>query len=144
MTKYLADKSALARRHVAPVQDALVPLMDRGLVHICGVTELEVLFPARNMQERSRMKQQIDATLVLAHEPVDLRIRAAEIQEALAEKGQRRAAPIPDLIAAATARATGMTVLHDDDDFDTIASFTEQPTRRVVLPEPCDGETETR
>jgi predicted nucleic acid-binding protein len=132
VTQYLVDKSALARLHLPSVKDALIPLMDRGLVSICGVTELELLFSARNIQERSRMKQQIDASLVPTREPDDLWTLAAEIQEALTEKGQRRAASIPDLLVAATARATGLTVLHYDNDFDTIASFTEQPTRWVV------------
>ena len=132
VTQYLADKSALARLHLQPVKEVLVPLMDRGLVSICGVTELELLYSARNMQERSRMKQQIDASFVSVHEPTGLWTLAAEIQEALTEKGQHRAASIPDLVVATIARANGLTVLHYDNDFDTIASFTEQPTRWVV------------
>jgi len=106
--------------------------MDRGLVSICAVTELELLFSARNIQERSRVKLQVDASFVLVREPDDLWTSASEIQEALTEKGQRRAASIPDLIVAATARAAGLTVLHYDNDFDTIAAFTEQPTQWVV------------
>lgn len=132
VTEYLADKSALARLHLAPVRDVLVPLMERGLVSICGVTELELLYSARNIQERARMKQQIDASLDLVHEPDDIWARASEIQEALTEKGQHRAASVPDLVVAAVARASGLTVLHYDHDFDTIAAFTEQPTHWVV------------
>ncbi|WP_323747806.1 PIN domain nuclease [Catenulispora rubra] len=132
MTGYLADKSALARLHIPSVADAIVPLMERGLVSICGVTELELLFSARNIQERSRMKQQIEDSLVRAQEPDDLWAQASEVQEALTEKGQHRAASIPDLVVAVTARASRLTVLHYDNDFDTIAAFTEQPTRWVV------------
>lgn len=132
VTQYLADKSALARLHLPPVSEVLVPLMERGLISICGVTELELLYSARNIQERSRMKQQIDASFNLVREPDDLWMMASEIQEALTEKGQHRAASIPDLIVAATARAAGLTVLHYDNDFDTIAAFTEQPTRWVL------------
>ena len=132
VTEYLADKSALARLHLPPVRDVLVPLMERGLVSICGVTALELLFSARDIQERSRMKQQIDASLDPVREPDDLWSLASEIQEALTEKGQHRAASIPDLVVAATARAVGLTVLHYDNDFDTIAAFTEQSTHWVV------------
>lgn len=132
VTEYLVDKSALARLHLQPVKDVLVPLMERGLVSICGVTELELLYSARNIQERSRMKQQIDASLDPVREPDDLWARALEIQDALTEKGQHRAASIPDLIVAATAQAAGLSVLHYDNDFETIASFTEQRTRWVV------------
>jgi predicted nucleic acid-binding protein len=77
VTEYLANKSAIAR----------LPLMDRGLVSICGVTELELLFSARNIQERSRMKQQIDATLNAIHDPDHLWKQASESQGALTEKG---------------------------------------------------------
>ena len=132
VTEYLADKSALARLHLPPVRDVLVPIMDRGLVSICGVTELELLYSARNIQERSRMKQQLEASLDPVHEPDDLWARASKIQEALTEKGQHRAASIPDLVVAATAQAAGLILLHYDNDFETIASFTEQPTRWVV------------
>ncbi len=31
VTRFLADKSALARLHLPPVREVLVPLMERGL-----------------------------------------------------------------------------------------------------------------
>jgi predicted nucleic acid-binding protein len=132
VTRYLADKSALARLHLPPVSEVLVPLMERGLVSICGVTELELLYSARNIQERGRMKQQIDASLDFVLEPDGLWTTASKIQEALTEKGQHRAASIPDLLVAATASAAGLSVLHYDNDFDTIAAFTGQPTHWVL------------
>jgi predicted nucleic acid-binding protein len=66
--------------------------------------------------------------------PEDVWEQAAEIQEALTGQAQQRSASIPDLIVAATARARGLEVLHYDRDFDTIARFTEQPTRWIVPP----------
>ena len=132
LTGYLADKSALARLHMPPVRDVLVPLMERGLVWICGVTELEMLYSARNFDERARMRDQLEASLNRATEPANVWDLAAEIQEALTEKGQHRSASIADLIVAATARASRLTVLHYDNDFDTIGAFTEQPTEWVV------------
>lgn len=134
VTRFLADKSAIARLHLPPVRDALAPLMERGLVSICGVTELELLYSARNIQERHQMKQQILASLDPLREPDDVWEIASEIQEALTEKGRHRAASIPDLVVAATARATRLTILHYDNDFETIATFTEQPTKWVVPP----------
>lgn len=132
LTGFLADKSALARLHLPAVRDALVPLMERGLISICGVTELEMLYSARNIDERARMRAQLEASLNRVVEPENLWARAAEIQEALTEKGQHRSASVADLIVAATARAARLTVLHYDNDFDTIAAFTEQPTQWVV------------
>jgi predicted nucleic acid-binding protein len=132
MTRYLADKSALARLHLPAVREELEPLMMRALVGICGVTELEMLYSARNIQERARMKEQLEASLDRIDTPEDIWEQASKIQEALTEQAQHRSASIPDLLVAATARAHGLELLHYDRDFDTIARFTEQPTRWIV------------
>ena len=134
LTRYLADKSALARLHLPAVREELEPLIARALVGICGVTELEMLYSARNIQERARMREQLEASLDRVDTPDDIWERAAEIQEALTEQAQHRSASIPDLIVAATARAHGLEVLHYDRDFDTIARFTDQPARWIVAP----------
>ena len=57
--------------------------------------------------------------------------RAIDVQELLAGRGRHRL-PIPDLIIAAAAETTGMTVLHYDADFDTIAAVTHQDVEWVV------------
>ena len=134
LTRYLADKSALARLHLPAVREQLEPLIMRALVGICGVTELEMLYSARNIQERARMKEQLEASLDFVETPADIWEQAAEIQDALTEQAQHRSASIPGLIVAATARARGLEILHYDRDFDTIARFTEQPARWIVPP----------
>jgi predicted nucleic acid-binding protein len=132
VTRYLADKSALARLHLTPVREVLVPLMDRGLVAICGPTELEMLFSVRNLADRQRAKAQLDAALGWVDTPDDLWRSASELQEALTAKGQHRSAGVADLTIAVTAEAHRLTVLHYDHDFDTIAEHTGQPTEWVV------------
>ena len=134
VARYLVDKSALARLHLTAVREELEPLMIRALVGICGVTELEMLYSARNIQERARMKEQLEASLDRIDIPKDIWEQAAEIQETLTEQAQHRSASIPDLIVAATASARGLEILHYDRDFDTIARFTEQPARWIVPP----------
>jgi predicted nucleic acid-binding protein len=134
VTRYLADKSALARLHLPAVREELEPLMVRALVGICGVTELEMLYSARNIQERARMKEQLEASMDQIDIPGNIWEQAAEIQEALTEQAQHRSASIPDLIIAATARAHGLEILHYDRDFETIARYTEQPARWIVPP----------
>jgi predicted nucleic acid-binding protein len=134
VTAYLADKSALARLHLPAVQEVLVPLMDRGLVSMCGVTQAEMLYSARNPDDRRRLRSQLASALCWAETPHDLWTRVDELQEALTEKAQHRSASVPDLIVAATAEASGLTVLHYDGDFDTIAACTGQPVRWVVDP----------
>jgi predicted nucleic acid-binding protein len=44
----------------------------RAQVGICGVTELEMLYSARNIQERARMKEQLEASLDLIDTPEDI------------------------------------------------------------------------
>jgi hypothetical protein len=134
LTRYLADKSALARLHLPAVREELEPLITRALVGICAVTELEMLYSARNIQERARMKEQLEASLDRVDIPENIWEQAADIQEALTEQAQHRSASIPDLIVAATANARGLEILHYDRDFDTIARFTEQPARWIVPP----------
>jgi predicted nucleic acid-binding protein len=134
VTRYLADKSALARLHLPAVREELEPLITRALVGICGVTKLEMLFSARSIQERSRMKEQLEASMDRVDTPEDIWDQAAEILEALTEQAQHRSASIPDLIVAATARVRDLEILHYDRDFDTIARFTEQPVRWIVPP----------
>jgi len=59
--------------------------------------------------------------------------RAMAVQASLAERGQHRAASIPDLLVAAAAEMAHLTVLHVDKDFDLIADVTGQPVERLVV-----------
>ena len=58
--------------------------------------------------------------------------RAVEVQVALAERSQHRAASIPDLLIAATAQLAQLTVLHLDNDFELIADVTGQSVERIT------------
>jgi len=51
----------------------------------------------------------------------------------LADRGQHRAPSIPDLIIAATAELTGLTILHLDKDFEVIARVTGQSVERLSM-----------
>jgi predicted nucleic acid-binding protein len=57
--------------------------------------------------------------------------RALEVQMLLADRGQHRAPSIPDLLIAATAEKTGLTVLAADKDFNLIAAITGQPVQTL-------------
>ena len=59
--------------------------------------------------------------------------RALEVQLMLAERGQHRAASIPDLLIASCAERAGLTVLHMDKDFELIADVTGQPVERLNI-----------
>lgn len=135
MTSWLIDKSALVR--LARSQDAeeWATRIERGLVRICTVTRLEVGFSARSASD---LRFAYDRP-PLARMPVEyltpaIEDRAVEIQAALAERGQHRAASIPDLLIAATAELAQLTVLHHDKGFDLIADITSQPVERLAAP----------
>lgn len=58
--------------------------------------------------------------------------RALDVQRLLMARGQHRAPGIPDLVIAATAELSGLTVLHLDKDFELIAGLTGQPMERLA------------
>lgn len=59
--------------------------------------------------------------------------RALEVQAALADAGHHRAPSVADLLVAAVAELSGLTVLHLDKDFELIADVTGQPVERLRL-----------
>jgi predicted nucleic acid-binding protein len=59
--------------------------------------------------------------------------RAVAVQAEVADRGQHRAASIPDLLVAATAEVAQLTILHVDKDFELIADITGQPVERLNL-----------
>jgi predicted nucleic acid-binding protein len=129
--RYLADKSALARMRDPSVMKRLGPLIEAGEVATCALVDLEVLFSVRSHEEHVRTRTRRG----LAYEHVPLTDatfeRAMDVQSELARTGQHRI-PIPDLVIAAAAESAGLTVLHYDSDFETIAECTEQSTEWVV------------
>lgn len=131
MTRWLVDKSVLARAAKPRVAKVLVPRIEAGLVGIALVTELESGYSARSTLHHDEV-----VTLTARLIPVLMPVRAEQIarqtQRQLIERGQHRAVAVPDLLVAATAQAAGMTVLHYDGDFDLIAAITGQPTEWVV------------
>jgi predicted nucleic acid-binding protein len=129
---HLVDNSVIARAHKPPVAATFEPKVLAGLIASCSITDLEHLFSARSGEEHRARRGDIALRFVLV--PLDQATldRAVEVQGLLADKGQHRAASIPDLVVAAAAERAGLTVLHYDADFDLIATVTGQPTEWVV------------
>ena len=130
-TRYLIDNSALMRYGNSIVAEVLNPLIVRGLVGVCVVTELEAGYSARSATDYDDMQGLLRELL-----PVQLSTRAEQwarvIQERLVHAGQHRAVSVADILLAATAYVEGLTVLHYDGDFDFIAEVTGQPAEWVV------------
>lgn len=134
MTSWLIDKSAIARLHLASNATEWASRIERGLVRICTVTRLEVGYSARSARDhRSLLAEPPLASMPVEYLTPRIEDRAVELQSVLAERGLHRAPSIPDLIVAATAELSELTVLHLDKDFELIAEFTGQLVERLVI-----------
>lgn len=134
VSPWLIDKSALVRLSSTADADEWASRIDRGLVRISTVTLLELGYSARSAA---------DHRLLLGGPPISsipveyltpkIEDRALELQFALAERGHHRAPSIPDLLIAATAELSELTVLHMDKDFELIAELTGQRLQRLEM-----------
>jgi len=114
-----------------PVRRRLQPIIESGEGATCSIIDLEVLFSVRSFEEHHRTRQR--RALAYARVPMTEPVfeRAMDVQAELARSGRHRL-PIPDLLIAAAAESAGLTVLHYDGDYDTIAEITHQPMEWVV------------
>ena len=129
---WLIDKSAFSRLHLALDVAEWASRIERGLVRISTLTRLEIGYSARSAA---------DHRLLLTGSPIGampveyltprIEDRAVEMQTLLAERGLHRAPSIPDLLIAASAELSELTVLHVDKDFELIASITGQSVERL-------------
>jgi predicted nucleic acid-binding protein len=131
VTRFLVDESALARMPLEPVRNRLAPIIEAGEAATCAIVDLEVLFSVRSFDEHRRARQR--RALAYSKVPLTEKIfeRALDVQGELARSGRHRV-PIPDLLIAAAAEISQLTVLHYDSHYDTIAEVTGQPAEWVV------------
>ena len=124
---HLIDTSAAARMANPAIAGTLVPLIDAGLVATCAPLDFEALYSSRSPAdyEEIRLNRQL-AYEYLPTDDVDWQ-RAFDVQRELARRSQLRAVGMPDLLIAAVAERQGVTLVHYDSDFDTIAAITGQP-----------------
>jgi predicted nucleic acid-binding protein len=131
---WIIDKSALVRLSLSVDATEWANRIARGLVRIATVTRLEVGFSARSGAGlREAMGRPPLSSLLVEYLTPAIEDRAVEVQTLLADRGLHRAPAVPDLMVAAAAELAGLTVLHLDKDFETIASVTGQPVERLRL-----------
>jgi predicted nucleic acid-binding protein len=134
-TSWLIDKSALVRLAQSDQAAEWASRIERGLVRISTVTRLEIGYSARTGEElRTSSGRPPLSSMPVEYLTPSIEDRAVAVQAALADRGQHRAASIPDLLLAATAELAQLIVLHVDRDFELIAEFTGQPVERLSLP----------
>jgi predicted nucleic acid-binding protein len=130
---WLVDKSALIRLADSPDAEEWANRIERGLLYLTSVTRLEVGFSARTGSElRTAARRSPLSKMPLIYLTPVIEDRAIAVQQALADQGQHRAPAVPDLLIAAAAELTDLTVLHVDKDYDLIAAITGQPVERLI------------
>jgi predicted nucleic acid-binding protein len=132
---HLVDTSALARIVDKPaVRERWSDHLEQGVVAICDITELEFHYSARSLADRLQMQDQIKALFNWIPTPDAVFSRAHRIQRLLTEKGLHRSGGAVDLVLAATAELSGLTLLHYDRDFETIATVCDLTTAWLAEP----------
>lgn len=135
MTEWLIGTSALAHLGASPDAANWAERIEKGSVRIATVTRLEVGYSARSGSElRQATRPAPLAAMPLEYQTPAIEDRALEVRMRLADHDHHRAPSVPDLIVAATAELTGLTVLHLDKDFELIAEVTGQQLERLASP----------
>jgi predicted nucleic acid-binding protein len=129
---WLVDKSVLARLARPEVREVVLPRIQAGRIAISIVTELEIGYSARSVDDYLTTRRTLVDYLVPILIAPRAERRAREVQAELVRRGQHRATSIPDLLMAAAAEVEQLSVLHYDADFELIASITGQPAEWVV------------
>ncbi|MFD3594855.1 PIN domain nuclease [Nocardia sp. NPDC058640] len=129
---WLIDKSALVRIGGTPDAHVWADRIERGMVRVAAVTLLETGYSARTAEDLDEL---LDLPPLVSM-PVEYQTpaaedRALEVLRELALRGRHRAPSIPDLLIAAIAERSKLTVLHADKDFELIADITGQPMDRL-------------
>jgi predicted nucleic acid-binding protein len=127
---HLLDTSVLTRLREPTVREAIESRMQLGQVARAGISDLEIGFSARNAAEWDRLADAVEAFAPLDTTVEHVR-RAKQVQRLLAARHQR-GRKLPDLLVAAAAEVSGLTVLHYDNDFELIAAATGQACEWVV------------
>jgi predicted nucleic acid-binding protein len=133
--RFLADTSALVRLfRDSNVRGRWQPQITAGVVGVCPVTELELLYSAQSKSEREERIELLNAAFAWIAMPDRVFARATEVQAAMTARGTHRSAGVVDLLLAAAAELTGLILVHYDHDFDEIAKVTGQPLAWLATP----------
>lgn len=130
LARYLVDTSALVRLFRNPrARDRWDEHVVAGVVAVCPVVELELLYGARSKADRDELVELLHQAFNWVPMPEQVFDRAAGIQAALTARGTHRSAGAVDLLVAAAADLKGLVLLHYDADYEQIAEVTGQPVQ---------------
>ena len=129
MARYLADTSAW--HWSGRIADRWEALLEADEIATCTPVALELLVSSRGRRDYEALADDLKG---LPWIPLDERIDATArwTQARLAARSQHRGATPLDVLIAATAEASDLTLLHYDRHFDGIARATGQPAERLA------------
>jgi predicted nucleic acid-binding protein len=137
-TCFLIDTSAAMRIQHPKMRESWGPAVQQGRIGMCDPTQSEVLVSARSADEVERMSRRIGDVYAWRGVPDDAWQRIRELQFNLARAGCHRSAGVIDLLVVVTALHHGLTVLHYDRDFETVARLTDLETCWLAEPGSID------
>jgi predicted nucleic acid-binding protein len=119
---YLLDTSGLVRLlGDATLQEAWYDAVDAEAIGSCYPQRTEFLYTARNAGEYDEITEMFGDLYPEVTVPKNAGRWIATVQYHMARAGEHRSASAIDLMIAATAAHHGLTVLHDDADYRTVA-----------------------
>ncbi len=122
---YLLDTSGLVRLLRDPaLQRAWYDALDAEAIGSCYPQRTEFLYTARDRAEYEEITEMFDDLYPDVSVPKNAGRWIASVQHHMARAGEHRSASAVDLMIAATAAHHGLTVLHDDADYRTVARHT--------------------
>ncbi len=130
---YLLDTSGLVRLLKDPgLQNAWYEAIDAESIGSCYPQRTEFLYSARNASEYEEITEMFSDLYPDVSVPKNAGRWIATVQRQMARASQHRSASAVDLIIAATAVHHGLTILHDDADYRTVARHTSDLTEHNV------------
>jgi hypothetical protein len=130
LAHYLVDTSALVRLlRSEQVRARWEQQITAGLVAVCPIVELELLYTARSKADRDELGELLRAAFGWVAMPERVFDRASEIQAAMTGRGTHRSAGAVDLLIAAAAELHALVLLHYNRDFELVGEVTGQRTQ---------------
>jgi predicted nucleic acid-binding protein len=130
---YLLDTSGLVRLLGDPgLQNVWYEAIDAEAIGSCYPQRTEFLYAARNAPEYNEITEMFGDLYPDVSVPKNAGRWIASVQYHIAQAGEHRSASAVDLIIAATAAHHGLTVLHDDADYRTVARHAPDLTEQCV------------
>ncbi|MEU7069514.1 PIN domain-containing protein [Streptomyces narbonensis] len=133
MITYLVDTSAYVHLGTDPAaQRRWDAEIETGAIGMCEATRAEILSSATGVVDRHEIDEDLTAMFAPVRVPKDAWRWVETAQYKLTQKGQHRAAGVVDLLLCATAVHHGLTLLHRDNDFATVARVLKEVEQQDV------------